>query len=126
MEDERDILFQLRNSFYLGNYYKVLEMWKDYAKFEFQTHGSLVKSLIIRSIVKLGKNYKKYFENLDISPFKKDLPIFGKYLTPLNGKVIRIFIIYHVFIQSFSLTMKQLLKSSKILQAILIKAMSTT
>ena len=87
MDDEKDILFQLRNSFYLGNYYKVLEMWKDFAKFEFKTHGTLVRSIIMRSIVKLGKNYKKYFENLDITPFKKDLPVFGKYLTPLNGKV---------------------------------------
>jgi len=87
MDDEKDVVFQLRNSFYLGNYYKVLEMWKDYSKFEFKTHGTLVRSIIIRSLIKLGKNYTKYFENLDITPFKKDLPIFGKYLSPLTGKI---------------------------------------
>ena len=88
MDDEKDIVFQLRNSFYLGNYYKVLELWKDYSDFEFKATGTLARSLVIRSIIKLGKNYKKHFESLDISALKKDIPVFGKYLSPLSGKVL--------------------------------------
>jgi tetratricopeptide (TPR) repeat protein len=85
--DEKDVITQLRNSFYLGNYYKAIETFKEHANIPFSKYENLAKSLFIRSLVKLGKKYLKAIENFNVSPIAKECEMCLKYLGPLNVEV---------------------------------------
>jgi len=85
--DEKDVITQLRNSFYLGNYYKAIETFKEHANIPFSKYENMAKSLFIRSLVKLGKKFPKAIENFNVSPISQDVELCFKFLGPLNNEV---------------------------------------
>jgi len=85
--DEKDIITSLRNSFYLGNYYKAIETFKDKANFPYSKFENVAKSLFIRSLVKLGKKFPKAIENFNVSSMLPEIELTFKFLSPLNTDV---------------------------------------
>ena len=85
--EEKDIITALRNSFYLGNYYKAIETFKEHASFPYTKYENVAKSLFIRSLIKLGKNFPKAIENFNVSSITKELELAFRFLSPLNTEL---------------------------------------
>lgn len=85
--EESDLLLQLRTSFHLGNNYKVIELLKEHSDVTLTTNKDLALSILCRSIVKMGKNFVKYVEGLNIQSLKEDIQLSFTYLAPLNQEI---------------------------------------
>ncbi len=85
--EESDLILQLRTSFHLGNNYKVIELLKEHSDVTLTTNKEVAMSILCRSIVKMGKNFVKYVEGLNIQSLKEDIQLSFTYLEPLNKEV---------------------------------------
>jgi len=85
--EESDLILQLRTSFHLGNNYKVIELLKEHSDVTLSANKELAMSILCRSIVKMGKNFVKYVEGLNIQSLKEDIQLSFTYLEPLNKEV---------------------------------------
>ena len=95
--EESDLLLQIRTSFHLGNNYKVIELLKEHSDVTLTSNKDLASSILCRSIVKMGKNFVKYVEGLNIQALKGDIQLSFDYLGPLNQEV-RTFLILQDFL----------------------------
>lgn len=85
--EESDLILQLRTSFHLGNNYKVIELLKEHSDVTLSANKELAMSILCRSIVKMGKNFVKYVEGLNIQSLKEDIQLSFTYLEPLNKEI---------------------------------------
>jgi len=85
--EESDLILQLRTSFHLGNNYKVIELLKEHSDVTLTSNKELALSILCRSIVKMGKNFVKYVEGLNIQSLKEDIQLSFTFLAPLNQEI---------------------------------------
>mmetsp|Transcript_24023 Transcript_24023/g.21053 ORF Transcript_24023/g.21053 Transcript_24023/m.21053 type:complete len:234 (+) Transcript_24023:25-726(+) len=85
--DESDLVYQLRVSFHLGNNIKVIELAKEYSSMNMTSDDSLGLTILYRALVKMGNNFTKYIDDLNLRNHKAQLKMCFDYIAPLNKQV---------------------------------------
>eukprot|EP01016_Furgasonia_blochmanni_P032917 TRINITY_DN3405_c0_g1_i1.p1 TRINITY_DN3405_c0_g1~~TRINITY_DN3405_c0_g1_i1.p1 ORF type:complete len:306 (-),score=75.87 TRINITY_DN3405_c0_g1_i1:551-1468(-) len=88
--DEKDILFRVRNSFFLGNHHKVIDIWREISTEKFSPNiGFELYSVVGRALSLVQSNNPKLLE--DVPKASKDLQeifdAYHSYLSPLNNTI---------------------------------------
>ena len=89
--EEKDILFRIRNSFFLGNYHRVYDIWKEGVNLQYSP-GTLFEiiTLLARAYTKLAKSNPDLVSSFagSVSQYQDIFQLYNKYISLITQDVI--------------------------------------